>query len=147
MAGSESHESDRHGALTVIHVRDGMPAASESWLYVWLSLTSRSVIYVGGTGLSPQTRTWLHLNHPDPEIGRIAALYPGISGEPFDVLAMPLPEEHTRPVARAELIRQLDSLGMLGAGYVGFAPEAASQPVADSLRQHVRLMVERIRAW
>lgn len=44
--------------------------ADESWAYVVLSGTGR-VLHVGATGLPPMVRLWLHLNDPDPAVGRL----------------------------------------------------------------------------
>jgi hypothetical protein len=66
----------------ILSVHDGELAASESWVYVWLRPGTREVLYVGSTGLPPVARTWLHLHHEDPDVGRVRAQHPGaLSGE------------------------------------------------------------------
>jgi hypothetical protein len=60
----------------VMHARDGELVEDGSWVYVWLRpADERRVVYVGGTGLAPATRAWLHLHHDDPEIGRIRSAF------------------------------------------------------------------------
>jgi hypothetical protein len=65
----------------VLHVRNGEIVEDGSWVYLWLRPDHRQrVIYVGATGLPPAVRTWLHLHHEDPEIGRVASGYPAAGG-------------------------------------------------------------------
>ena len=66
----------------ILSVHDGELAASGSWVYVWLRPDTREVLYVGSTGLPPVARTWLHLHHEDPDVGRVRAQHPEVlSGE------------------------------------------------------------------
>lgn len=91
------------------------------------------MIYVGGTGLHPATRTWLHLHHDDPDIGRIAASYPAAGGnlrESLEVLAFPVPDRVPRRDVRDALIRRLTAMGMLSDHYCGFAAVEADEAAA-----------------
>jgi hypothetical protein len=120
----------------VMHVRDGEIVEDGSWVYVWLRPAGRRVIYVGGTGLSPATRVWLHLHHDDPEIGRIRSAYPvagGDPGEPLDVHVFRMPDGTPRRAVRDAVIRRLAAAGELSPHYCGVpvieadeAPEVAA---------------------
>ena len=68
--------------MQVLRVRGGELAGTGSWVYVWLRAGERDhpVVYVGGTGLPPAVRTWLHLHDSDPDVGRLAARYPAGPG-------------------------------------------------------------------
>lgn len=103
-------------------------AGCGSWLYVWMTATDRRVICVGGTGLPPEVRAWLHLKDPHPDIGRIAARYPAVATTDIDVLARRLAEKTSRPKAKAMLIRRLSKAGLLAVDYVG------DHPVTDDLQ-------------
>lgn len=99
---------------TIVRVREGQIADTESWLYAWFNARTCRVVYVGGTGMSPQLRVWLHLNDSNPGLGRIKARYQRFNTEPLDVLAFPLPVEVPRPAAKAALIAKLSVSGLLG---------------------------------
>jgi hypothetical protein len=75
-----------------LRVRDGELAEAGSWVYVWLD-DARRVVYVGATGLDPRTRAWLHLHHPDPEIGRLRASLARLATAELEILAMRVPDE------------------------------------------------------
>ena len=65
----------------VVRVRDGELGADASWVYVWVG-PGGEVVYVGATSLPPAARTWLHLHHEDPSIGRVRAGHPeALDGE------------------------------------------------------------------
>lgn len=106
-----------------LQIRDGELADTGSWVYVWLRPGwDRPVIYVGGTGLPPVVRTWLHLHDPDPGIGRVAARYGDLSAEPLDVLAFELPPSLPRPTVKAAAIQRLHTENLLAQRYVGDPP-------------------------
>lgn len=109
-------------------VLNGQLEHDGSWLYVWMESKRRAVAYVGGTGIDPTLRTWLHLNDHDPAIGRIRALLPSLEDTGFEVLAFPLPVEISRPGAKRGFIARLNAAGLLGPAYLGQAPETASIP-------------------
>jgi hypothetical protein len=118
--------------VTLLRVRDGDLVAGGSWVYVWVKPAERArpVIYVGGTGLAPAVRTWLHLHDPDPDVGRIAARDAELARQPLDVLAFRVPEPLRRGPVKAEVTRRLHGAGMLSERYVGDPPglpPAASQ--------------------
>lgn len=122
-----------------LSVRDGAIHDAGSWLYVWVPTGRGDVVYVGGTSLPPAVRTWLHLNHEDPAIARVAHRYPGAATESLEVLACRLPDEVDRREAKAELIRRLHDLELLAAGYVGDPAEPGEAP--DPVRLSVDAVV------
>lgn len=137
--------------LTVVRIRDGELVEDGSWVYVWLRQAEQQpVIYVGGTGLPPVVRAWLHLHHDDPEIGRIASAYPaagGDIGEMLDVYAFRIPDGVPRRAVRDAVIRRLAAANELSSHYCGFpavesdeTPEvtAAATAVIDGLPRPVR---------
>ena len=75
--------------MLVLRVREGELESGGQWVYAWLARDG--VVYVGATALHPETRTWLHLHHDDPEVGRMRARFPELANEEFDVLAVELP--------------------------------------------------------
>lgn len=101
-----------------IQVRGGRVVGAGSWLYVWIRLQPRGVVYAGGTPLPPAVRTWMHLNDPDPTVGRMAARLPRIAEEDFDVLAFALPRSVARQEARGVLVRALGDAGLLAEDHV-----------------------------
>jgi hypothetical protein len=117
----------------VLHVRDGELIEDSSWVYVWLRpVGERRVVYVGGTGLAPATRVWLHLHHDDPEKGRVKSAYPAAGGElaeALDVHAFRMPDAVPRRAVRDAVIRRLAAAGELSLHYCGFpAVEADESP-------------------
>jgi len=96
----------------VLRVRDGELADAGSWVYVWID-EAALVVYVGATGLDPQTRAWLHLHHDDPEIGRLAARFSRLLTSELDVLAMSVPEAVSRADVRDLLGARLAEEGLL----------------------------------
>lgn len=127
----------------LISVRGGDLADVGSWLYVWVTTRNGQVVYVGGTGLPPAVRTWLHLHDPAPEIGRVCARYPGAATEPLDVLVLRLPDAARRPPAKAALVQRLAVADLLADDYVGDAPptdrdlEARDESLDDLLAAFV----------
>lgn len=135
---------------TVMLVQDGELVDAGSWVYVWLrAAQERRVIYVGGTGLQPATRVWLHLHHGDPEIGRVAAAYPAAGGnlrEPLEVLAFGLPDGVPRRDVRDAVIRRLAAAGMLSDHYCGHAAVEADEAAPVTALADA-LLVELRRRW
>jgi hypothetical protein len=121
--------------VMLLRVRGGQLADTGSWVYVWVRAGTRErpVIYVGGTGLPPAVRTWLHLHDDDPDVGRLAARYRALASEDLDVLAFPVPEHLARPVVKAAVIQRLHRRGLLAERYVG--EPAGSQPVPDDIAE------------
>ena len=109
-----------------LRVREGELAETGSWVYVWLD-EDRRVVYVGATGLDPRTRVWLHLNDPDPEIGRLRARLERLVTTELDVLAMRVPDEVHRADVR-------DALG------ARLADERLLAP--DAITDHLQLPLE-----
>lgn len=125
-----------------LRVRGGQVEDAGSWLYVWVRADRGEVVHVGGTGLAPQVRTWLHLHHEDPAVGRVGARYPGATTEALDVHACRIPDGVDRSAARAELVARLDARGRLAAAYVGEAPGPVDSPdevrrVVDEVERHL----------
>lgn len=139
---------DRDG-VTVLRVREGRLVDTGSWVYVWLRRAEpqRPVLYVGGTGLPPAVRTWLHLNDPDPDVGRLAARYPDLATQPLDVLAFELPEPLPRPLVKAALIERLHRADLLSEQYIGDPPAAGTSIVDSSVTTTVeRIVANLVRA-
>lgn len=126
----------------IISVHDGEIQNAGSWLYAWRLVGRTEVVYVGGTGLPPDVRAWLHLHHDDPSVARIAHRYPAAATEPMEVIAFRLPESVHRSEAKAELIRQLQIHGKLAADYVGDQPDEAAP--SDQLRDTVGTIVNHL---
>jgi hypothetical protein len=136
----------------VLHVRDGELVEEGSWVYVWLRpVDERRVIYVGGTGLPPAARTWLHLHSEDPKIARIAFGYPAAGGdlnEPLEVRAFRVPDGVPRRAVRDVLIARLAAAGELSPLYCGFPRVETDGPaevaaVADVVIAGLRLPQQR----
>ncbi|TWP36072.1 hypothetical protein [Leekyejoonella antrihumi] len=104
-----------------IEVRDGTIDMSESWVYVWRSRSQPGspIVYVGSTGMPPVLRTWLHLNHEDPDVGRVGQGYPDINEESLTVLAFRLDNDVDRQTVKHALIAALARDGRLGQTYIG----------------------------
>jgi len=117
----------------LLRVRDGDLVGEASWIYAWLRVEAdRPVVYVGATGLAPETRTWLHLHDDDPDIGRVAARYPDARSEPLDVIALQLADAVPRAEARQAAIAAIAARNLLSERYFGFEPtqEAFAADVA-----------------
>ena len=101
-----------------VQVRGGRVVGAGSWLYVWIRLRPHAVVYAGVTGLPPAVRTWMHLNDPDPTVGRMAARLPRIAEDDYDVLAFALPRSVERQEARGVLVTALGDAGLLAEDHV-----------------------------
>jgi hypothetical protein len=107
------------GEFLVLSVRDGELAQSGNWVYVWLVRDADfAVVYVGATGLGPETRVWLHLHDSDPEVGRMAARFERIASAELDVLAMRVPDEVSRADVRDAVGARLEEEGLLAPGAI-----------------------------
>jgi hypothetical protein len=131
----------------VVNVRDGEIADAGSWVYAWLECAADfAVVYVGATGLDPSTRMWLHLNDPDPDVGRMAARFERLATTELDVLAMRVPNEISRADVRDAIGARLEADGLL-------APDALVdhlQPLVDPPAECVELadrFVARVRTY
>ena len=100
------------GEFVLLRVRDGELAESENWVYVWLD-DAGGVVCIGATGLDPRTRAWLHLHHPDPEIGRLRARFDRRGTAELEVLAMRVPDGVARADVRDALGARLADEGLL----------------------------------
>ena len=102
--------------MLVLRVRDGELESEGQWVYAWIG--PAGVVYVGATALHPATRTWLHLYHDDPEIGRMAARYPELAEVQLDVVAMQLDEGVDRQQVRHSAVRLLGERELLAPDHV-----------------------------
>jgi hypothetical protein len=99
------------------------------WVYAWLA--ADGAVYVGATALHPATRTWLHLHHDDPAIGRMRARFAGLAEEELAVLALSLPEGVDRQRVRHGAVRLLDERGLLSPRHV-CDPPLEAEPTAEA---------------
>jgi hypothetical protein len=100
-------------------------------VYAWTS--ADGVVYVGATALHPATRTWLHLNDEDPNVGRMRARYPELANEELDVLAHELPAGVDRQQVRHGAVVALAERGLLSDRHVCDPPLAAEpHPETDT---------------
>jgi len=140
------HPADDDSAL-VLRIRAGELEAQGSWIYAWLQVgAERPVVYVGATGLHPATRAWLHLHHEDPNVGRVAAAYPGAPTEALDVVAVSVPDGVARQEAKRAAIAALSAQGSLSGRYVGDPPAAPETTASAAAEQAGARLVRRIAA-
>ena len=111
--------------MLVLRVRQGELEAEGQWVYAWIGPSG--VVYVGATTLHPATRTWLHLHHDDPEIGRIAARYPELADVELDVVAVRLEEGVDRQQVRHSAVRLLGERQLLASDHVCDEPLDAAR--------------------
>jgi hypothetical protein len=126
--------------LLVLQVRHGEVADAGSWVYAWVGASG--VVYVGATGLAPATRTWLHLNDEDPNVGRLRARYPDTAHEEFDVIALRLPDGVDRQEVKHAVVTGLDERGLLSERQVCDPPaavghSAAADRLVDAVAEHM----------
>lgn len=114
--------------MLTLRVRSG-ELESEPWVYAWLA--EHGVVYVGATALHPATRTWLHLHDHDPNVGRMRARYPELTGEALDVLALRLPSEVDRQQVRHGAVALLAGRGLLSDRHV-CDPPLPAEPTAQA---------------
>jgi hypothetical protein len=100
----------------LLRVLAGELEGGRQWVYAWLARDG--VVYVGATALHPETRTWLHLHHADPEIGRRRARFAELAGEELDVVAVELPDGVDRQQVRHGAVAQLAERGRLSGRHV-----------------------------
>jgi hypothetical protein len=116
--------SDSCGAQ-VFHMENREVVPNESWVYVWVRDGTNAIVYVGATGVAPALRSWLHLNHEEPSVGRIAAKYPEVGGdlsEHFTVIAFPVDQTVERIDVKQFLETALSEASALDVQYVGEPP-------------------------
>jgi hypothetical protein len=112
-----------------LRVRHGELEPGGQWVYAWLA--ADGVVYVGATMLHPETRTWLHLHHDDPQVGRLRARYAGLGAEELVVLAQPLAPEADRQLVRHGAVRLLQARGLLSPRHV-CDPPAEAEPTLEA---------------
>lgn len=66
------------------------------------------VLHIGATWLPPAVRTWLHLHHEDPEIGRVRAATPEALEGDVQVWAFEVSEGLDRQTVRRVVMELLD---------------------------------------
>ena len=120
-----------------IEVSDGQLSNPGSWVYVWLRRgPSTEVVYVGATGLPPTVRTWLHLNHDEPAVGRVRSQHPEALAGDLTVHAFRLRSSIDRPAVKHAVLSLLD-------GDAG-PYESLDHPVLDAAHEIIaRLPVHR----
>jgi hypothetical protein len=107
-------------------------------VYAWLA--PDGVVYVGATALHPETRTWLHLHHEDPDVGRMRARYPSLADDELDVVALRLDDGVERQRVRHGAVHLLAARGLLAQRHVCDPPlEAAPSPEGEALVDRVLL--------
>jgi hypothetical protein len=114
-----------------LRVRGGELESGGQWVYGWIA--PDGVVYVGATALHPETRTWLHLHHEDPEIGRVRARFAGWETEELDVVAVELDAAVDRQLARHGAVRLLESRRLLSPRHVCDPPRDVP-PTGDAER-------------
>ena len=125
----------------LLRVRAGELEAGSQWVYAWVARDG--VVYVGATALHPETRTWLHLHHDDPEIGRMRARFAALADEELDVVAVELADDADRQRVRHGAVPLLEAQGLLSGRHVCDPPLAAAPtPQAEEL---VAAVEERLR--
>ena len=95
----------------LLRVRAGELEAGPQWVYAWLA--HDGVVYVGATTLHPETRTWLHLHHDDPQIGRMRARFDQVAAEDLDVVAVELADGVDRQRVRHGAVALFAERGLL----------------------------------
>ena len=125
----------------LLRVRAGELEGGHQWVYAWLARDG--VVYVGATALHPETRTWLHLHHEDPEIGRMRARFAELAAEELDIVAVELPEGVDRQQVRHGAVTALSEHGLLSDRHVCDPPlPAAPTPQTD---EFVAAVEQRVR--
>jgi hypothetical protein len=115
-----------------LRVRDGELESTGRWVYAWVA--HDGVVYVGATALHAETRTWLHLHHDDPQIGRMRARFASVGDEELDVVALRLDEDVDRQRVRHGAVSLLEQRGLLSERHVCDPPlEAEPTPEAEAL--------------
>ena len=99
---------DGHEVLreTIVRVAEGELTDVGSWVYVWVK--AGTIVYVGATGLPPEVRTWLHLHHEDPAIGRVRAEHPAALEGQVEIHAYQLDPSVDRQAVRRALTELLN---------------------------------------
>jgi hypothetical protein len=113
----------------IIRIEKREVVPDESWVYVWVRDDTNATVYVGATGVAPALRSWLHLNHEDPDIGRIAKQYPGVGGdltEHFTVIAFPVDQTIDRQDVKRYLEGALSESSALDDHYIDAPPSGES---------------------
>ena len=100
----------------LLRVREGELESGPQWVYAWVA--HDGVVYVGATALHPATRTWLHLHHDDPDIGRMRARFDELATEELDVVAVELADDVDRQQVRHGAVRLLEARDLLSARHV-----------------------------
>ena len=101
------------------------------------------VVYVGATALHPETRTWLHVNHDDPEIGRMRARFDALADEELEIVAVELADDVDRQQVRHGAVALLAARGLLSDRQV-CDPPLPSEPTSQA-EELVAAVEERLR--
>jgi len=125
----------------LLRVRAGELEVGSQWVYAWVARDG--VVYVGATTLHPETRTWLHLHHDDPEIGRMRARFAALAEEELDVVAVQLADDVDRQHVRHGAVALLEARGLLSSRQV-CDPPLPAEPTAQA-EELVAAVEERLR--
>ena len=99
--------------------------------------------YVGATTLHPETRTWLHLHHDDPQIGRMRARFDELAAEELDVVAVQLADGVDRQRVRHGAVALFAERGLLSGRQV-CDPPLPAKPTSQA-EELVAAVEERLR--
>ena len=124
-----------------LRVRAGELELGPQWVYAWVA--HDGVVYVGATALHPETRTWLHLHHDDPEIGRMRARFDALAAEELDVVAVELADGVDRQQVRHGAVALFEERGLLSGRQV-CDPPLPSEPTSQA-EELVVAVEERLR--
>jgi hypothetical protein len=113
----------------LLRVRAGELEAGPQWVYAWLARDG--VVYVGATTLHPETRTWLHLHHDDPQIGRMRARFDQVAAEDLDVVAVELADGVDRQRVRHGAVTLFAERGLLSGRQV-CDPPLPAEPTSQA---------------
>jgi hypothetical protein len=131
--------------FVVVRVRNGEVVGDENWVYTWTEADGW-VVYVGATALDPATRVWLHLNDPDPDVGRMAARFDRLVASQLEVLAMRVPDEISRADVRDVLGARLADEGLLAEDAITDHLQLVLDPPPEALELADRY-VARLRSY
>ena len=126
----------------LLRVRAGELETGPQWVYAWLA--HDGVVYVGATALHPETRTWLHLHHDDPQIGRMRARFDELAADDLDVVALELADGVDRQQVRHGAVTLFGERGLLSDRQV-CDPPLPAEPTLQA-EELVAAVEERLRS-
>ncbi len=124
--------------MRVVRVEGGSVRPLGSWVYVWVDVDERAIVYVGGTGFDPELRAHLHVTSEDPDHGRVRATVPHHDERRFDVLAFPVPDHVERAKAKEALLAALSVRGLFVSDVGGTDLPNLTAPMVSAIEQRLR---------